>query len=85
MITLKRSRKGELREAFLESGWAFLHEIANGEICENGECFRCRLASLLYETEEKHGNKPKSANGAICDAIDTEAVAPAAEGDNNRI
>ncbi len=41
------------REAFLDAGWAYSHSIANGEVCSDRTCFRCRLADLLFETEKR--------------------------------
>lgn len=42
-----------LTKAFLNAGWALSHAIANERICQDRTCYRCQLADLLFETEER--------------------------------
>ncbi len=43
----------EIKQKFLEWGWAYSHSIADGEVCSDHSCFRCRLAALLFEAENR--------------------------------
>lgn len=47
-----------LENKFVKIGWKYLHSIANGKICPNRSCLRCRLADVLFEVESKATNKP---------------------------
>lgn len=46
--------KLSVKKAFLDAGWSYSHSIAaDGNICSDHSCFRCRLASILFEVENK--------------------------------
>lgn len=41
----------DIRAAFIKVGWAYSHAIADGGVCSDGSCHRCRLARVLFEAE----------------------------------
>ena len=49
--TALQESRGEARAALISAGWAYLHAIADGSVCNNRSCYRCRLADLILETE----------------------------------
>ena len=41
----------ELKRSFLRVGWELSRAIADGSVCTDGSCFRCRLARVLLDVE----------------------------------
>lgn len=57
-----------MREAFLKAGWAYLNSIADGQVCSDRTCLRCRLADVLYEiTDEIADGKWKKRSRRVHD------------------
>ena len=39
------------RATFVSAGWAYLHAIADGGVCSDASCHRCRTARVVGEAE----------------------------------
>lgn len=49
----------ELKRKFLAVGWELSHAIADGNVCTDRSCFRCRLADVLFDVERQLDPNPK--------------------------
>jgi hypothetical protein len=55
----KRGTSGSA-QAFVDAGFELLNEIADGNVCSERTCLRCRIADLLFEVQGKYLKEPNT-------------------------
>ncbi len=45
--------KRQAATIFIEAGFAYLNAISDEDVCSDRSCIRCRIADVLFETENR--------------------------------